>query len=58
MDSIARLADRAQTYGITLGLEFCNRYETNVLNTTAETLQYIERTGQATTSSRTWTPTT
>jgi len=41
MASIARLADRAQTYGITLGLEFCNRYETNVLNTTAQTLQYI-----------------
>ena len=47
MASIARLADRAQTYGITLGLEFCNRYETNVLNTTAETLQYISELDKA-----------
>jgi D-psicose/D-tagatose/L-ribulose 3-epimerase len=46
MASIARLADRAQTYGINLGLEFCNRYETNVLNTTAETLQYISELGK------------
>jgi D-psicose/D-tagatose/L-ribulose 3-epimerase len=46
MASIARLADRAQTYGITLGLEFCNRYETNVLNTTAQTLQYINELGK------------
>jgi D-psicose/D-tagatose/L-ribulose 3-epimerase len=47
MASIARLADRAQTYGITLGLEFCNRYETNVLNTTAETLHYISELDKA-----------
>lgn len=39
--TIARLADRAAGYGITLGLEFCNRYETNVLNTTDQTLAFI-----------------
>ena len=44
MESIAWLADRAAESGVTLGLEFCNRYETNVLNTTEQTLQFIERT--------------
>ena len=28
--------------GRDLGLEFCNRYETNVLNTTEQTLAFIE----------------
>ena len=28
--------------GVTLGLEFCNWYETNVLNTTEQTLAFIE----------------
>ena len=46
MESIARLADRARASGITLGLEFCNRYETNVLNTTAQTLQFISELGR------------
>lgn len=46
MESIARLADRAKEYGVTLGLEFCNRYETNVLNTTAQTLQFIDELGR------------
>lgn len=46
MDSIAWLADRAAESGITLGLEFCNRYETNVLNTTAQTLQFIDEVGR------------
>ena len=32
--------------GVTLGLEFCNRYETNVLNTTAQTLQFIDDLGR------------
>ena len=40
-ESIAWLADRAAASGITLALEFCNRYETNVLNTTAQTLEFI-----------------
>ncbi|GAA1904253.1 sugar phosphate isomerase/epimerase family protein [Lapillicoccus jejuensis] len=41
VESIAWLADRAAASGITLGLEFCNRYETNVLNTTEQTLAFI-----------------
>jgi D-psicose/D-tagatose/L-ribulose 3-epimerase len=36
------VADRAAEAGVTLGLEFCNRYETNVLNTTEQTLAFIE----------------
>ncbi|MCW5951580.1 MAG: sugar phosphate isomerase/epimerase [Propionibacteriaceae bacterium] len=39
---LAELADKAAESGISLGLEFCNRYETNVINTTAETLAFIE----------------
>ena len=41
-ETIAALADKAAESGISLGLEFCNRYETNIINTTAETLRYIE----------------
>ncbi len=41
VESIAWLADKAADSGITLGLEFCNRYETNVLNTTEQTLAFI-----------------
>jgi len=40
-ESIAWLADRAAASGITLALEFCNRYETNIMNTTQETLDFI-----------------
>ena len=47
VESIARLADKARDSGITLGLEFCNRYETNVLNTTEQTLRFIEDVGRA-----------
>ncbi|HEX3815765.1 MAG TPA: sugar phosphate isomerase/epimerase family protein [Mycobacteriales bacterium] len=46
VESIARLADRAAESGITLGLEFCNRYETNVLNTTEQTLRFIADVGR------------
>lgn len=46
VETIARLADRAADSGITLGLEFCNRYETNVLNTTEQTLAFIAETGR------------
>ena len=40
-ETIAWLADKAAESGITLALEFCNRYETNVINTTQETLDFI-----------------
>lgn len=46
VESIAWLADEAAASGITLGLEFCNRYETNVLNTTAQTLDFISEVGR------------
>ncbi len=46
VETIAWLADLAQASGITLGLEFCNRYETNLLNTTEQTLRFIEDTGR------------
>ncbi len=46
VESIQLLADQAAESGITLGLEFCNRYETNVLNTTAQTLAFIDDVGR------------
>lgn len=46
VETIAALADQAKESGVTLGLEFCNRYETNVLNTTAQTLSFIEQVGR------------
>lgn len=36
-------ARHARKLGITLGLEPCNRYETHLLNTTAQALELIER---------------
>jgi D-psicose/D-tagatose/L-ribulose 3-epimerase len=42
---IGRLADRAKASGITVGLEFVNRYETNLLNTSAQTVEYIKEVG-------------
>lgn len=43
---LAELADKAAESNIRLGLEFCNRYETNVINTTAQTLDFIETIGR------------
>lgn len=40
-EAMAWLADLAAESGITIGLEFCNRYETNIINTTRQTLDYI-----------------
>ena len=45
-ETIAALADEAAASGITIALEFCNRYETNILNTTAQTLEFIEVVGR------------
>jgi D-psicose/D-tagatose/L-ribulose 3-epimerase len=45
IDAIRRLAEKAAPLSITLGLEFVNRYESNLLNTTAQTLEYIEAVG-------------
>lgn len=41
-DVLRRVADRAADAGITLGLELCNRYETNLLNTAAQALSLID----------------
>jgi D-psicose/D-tagatose/L-ribulose 3-epimerase len=46
LEAIAELADAARESGITLGLEFCNRYETNLLNTTEQTLAFIADCGR------------
>jgi len=45
IDALRRLAEKAAPSGITLGLEIVNRYETNLLNTTAQTLPFIEEIG-------------
>jgi D-psicose/D-tagatose/L-ribulose 3-epimerase len=42
---IGRLAEKAKASGITVGLEFVNRYETNLLNTAAQTAAYIREIG-------------
>jgi D-psicose/D-tagatose/L-ribulose 3-epimerase len=42
---LARVAGRAKNHGIQLSLEIVNRYETNVINTLADTASYIEGTG-------------
>lgn len=43
---LAELADKAAESGISLGIEFCNRYETNVINTTHDTLEFIKQIGR------------
>ncbi|KAE8763867.1 sugar phosphate isomerase/epimerase family protein [Georgenia thermotolerans] len=40
-ETIAALADEAAASGIRIGLECCNRYETNILNTAEQALAYI-----------------
>ena len=42
VETMTWLADKAAASDITLGLEFVNRYETNVLNTTGQTLAFLE----------------
>jgi D-psicose/D-tagatose/L-ribulose 3-epimerase len=42
---VTRLAEKARESGITVGLEFVNRYESNLLNTSAQTVEYIKETG-------------
>lgn len=45
MDVLRRVAERAQALGIRLGLEVVNRYETNLLNTAAQALAYLDALG-------------
>jgi D-psicose/D-tagatose/L-ribulose 3-epimerase len=45
VDVIRRVAERAKQAGVSLNLEIVNRFETNLLNTTAQGLKFIEDTG-------------
>ena len=49
-DAIAKalkpIARRAADYGMTLGIEACNRYETHLVNTAAQARALIERIGE------------
>lgn len=40
---IKELAQESAQHGITLGLEFVNRYESNLLNTVEQTLEFMDR---------------
>jgi D-psicose/D-tagatose/L-ribulose 3-epimerase len=40
------IARRAQEYGMTIGIEPCNRYETHLLNTVAQSLAMLDRIGE------------
>jgi len=44
---LKRLAKEAQGKGMTLGLEICNRYETNVVNTARDALRLADDIGEA-----------
>lgn len=46
ISAIRDLAKEAQADGITIGLEFVNRYESNLLNTTQQTLDYMDEVGE------------
>lgn len=39
--ALGRLAERAAQLGIRMGLEVVNRYETNILNTAAQAMEYV-----------------
>jgi D-psicose/D-tagatose/L-ribulose 3-epimerase len=43
--TLARVAEKARIAGVTLNLEIVNRFESNLLNTTAQGLEFIEETG-------------
>lgn len=45
--TIAKVADIARDSGVDLVLEVVNRFETNLLNTTAQGLKFIEETGSS-----------
>lgn len=43
IEIMARVAEKAAASGITLGMEVVNRYESNVLNTAAQAVEYCRR---------------
>jgi len=42
---LGRVADRARAQGIRIGIEYVNRYESNLLNTAAQTARFIRELG-------------
>lgn len=44
--ALRRLSDRAGAAGITLGVEVVNRYETNILNTAKQAVEYVQAVGR------------
>jgi D-psicose/D-tagatose/L-ribulose 3-epimerase len=47
VDTIARVAEAGEKAGVQLVLEIVNRFETNLLNTAAQGLKFIEETGSS-----------
>ncbi|WP_280191939.1 sugar phosphate isomerase/epimerase family protein [Delftia sp. PS-11] len=47
LEALRRVADFAGERGVTLGLEVVNRYESHVLNTAAQALEFIDEAGCA-----------
>ena len=45
VEVLRRVAERAAASGITIGVEVVNRYESNVLNTAAQAVEYVRRVG-------------
>ena len=45
IEALARVAEKAKAAGLTVGLEAVNRYESNIINTGAEALRFIEAMG-------------
>jgi len=45
VDTLARVAGRAKTAGVSINLEIVNRFESNLLNTAAQGLEYIAASG-------------
>ncbi len=47
IEVVRRVAETAAESGITLGMEVVNRYETNMLNTAAQAVDYVKQVGMA-----------
>ncbi|GJD08016.1 D-tagatose 3-epimerase [Galdieria sulphuraria] len=45
VEILRRVAQKAQSWGVQLGLEVCNKYETNLINTAGDALKMIEAIG-------------
>jgi len=45
VETLARVAERAKTAGVSINLEIVNRFESNLLNTAAQGLEYIAASG-------------